>query len=278
MSKRSRRPASQRRPLTADEHQLWNHVKRSAAPLGDDGPKSMAALLGEQEGDGVGPHAAAVSPSLDEAMKRAGRQGAVASAPGAGSGLPAKGSAASDRAAPRKGGAKPSNTPSTKPSRPLTSTAAMNASSSTAPSGRVTLPTPASPTPADAFDRKAKRRIAKGMTDIDARIDLHGLRQDEAHDALRGFIARAVAAGHRTVLVITGKGASGRGEAAWSEAGDAFGREAPGVLRRKVPRWLRDDDLAHAVISFTAAHERHGGDGALYVQIRSAKKAAKAKR
>ncbi|MEO1720475.1 MAG: Smr/MutS family protein, partial [Pseudomonadota bacterium] len=56
------------------------------------------------------------------------------------------------------------------------------------------------------LDTKTTRRIAKGRDEIDARIDLHGLRQSEAKAALRGFLHRAHANGYRTVLVITGKG------------------------------------------------------------------------
>ena len=59
----------------------------------------------------------------------------------------------------------------------------------------------------EVLDRRQMRRIAAGKTDIDAHIDLHGLRQAEAHARLRTFLANASAAGLKTVLVITGKGA-----------------------------------------------------------------------
>ena len=58
---------------------------------------------------------------------------------------------------------------------------------------------------------------------IDARVDLHGMTQGEAHGLLLSFLHRAHAGGLRYVLVITGKGAS-------------FGSE--GVLKRAVPAWL----------------------------------------
>src|SRR5262245_8446249 len=49
--------------------------------------------------------------------------------------------------------------------------------------------------PPETLDRRQMRRIAAGRTDIDARIDLHGLRQAEAHARLRSFLASAYAAG-----------------------------------------------------------------------------------
>ena len=62
------------------------------------------------------------------------------------------------------------------------------------------------------------------------------------------------------MLVITGKGAP-----------NARDGEERGVLRRNVPRWLAEPELAAIVVSFTTASIRHGGDGALYVQIRARK-------
>ncbi len=62
--------------------------------------------------------------------------------------------------------------------------------------------------PIHPFDRPTHRRIAKGRVDIEARIDLHGLTQNEAHGLLYGFLSDAHARGLRHVMVITGKGRS----------------------------------------------------------------------
>jgi DNA-nicking Smr family endonuclease len=128
------------------------------------------------------------------------------------------------------------------------------------------------------IESKAVRRIGNGRLAIDARVDLHGLRQSEAHAELRRFLMGSVAKGHRMVLVITGKGGRDRPRipAVGSDdfGTDGFGFAAdrePGVLRRQVPMWLREPDLAAIVVGFTAAHVRHGGDGALYVQLRRAR-------
>lgn len=118
----------------------------------------------------------------------------------------------------------------------------------------------------NAFDPTMERRLRKGHEEIDARIDLHGMTQAQAHHALRAFLNGAVGRGYRNVLVITGKG---RGDRAGA---DDFQARDTGVLRRSVPSWLAAADLAPIVVSYTQAHVRHGGAGALYVRLRAARK------
>jgi DNA-nicking Smr family endonuclease len=117
------------------------------------------------------------------------------------------------------------------------------------------------------LDRRQARRILAGKTGIDDRIDLHGLRQAEAHARLRAFLARASARGLKTVLVITGKGLK-RETGDHPEADGAAGE--PGILRRSLPLWLAQPDLSRLVLSYGAAGTRHGGDGAFYVRLRKA--------
>lgn len=133
-------------------------------------------------------------------------------------------------------------------------------------------PTPPAPPPLGAFDRREAKQLTSGRTDIDARIDLHGMRQREAHAALRSFLERARAQGHRHVLVITGKG-SPRGSREPESFFDEGGAE-PGVLRRAVPDWLNEPGFRTMVVGFTQAGPRHGGEGALYVRLRKAGRGA----
>lgn len=116
---------------------------------------------------------------------------------------------------------------------------------------------PSSPPPLGSYDRRELRGLAGGRREIDGRIDLHGMRQREAHTALRAFLRSAQARGHRHVLVITGKG--GR------TSEDGIER---GVLNREVPRWLNEPEFRSVVVGFAPAHKRHGGEGALYVRLR----------
>lgn len=121
-----------------------------------------------------------------------------------------------------------------------------------------------------SFDSKSARRIRGGRTEIDARLDLHGMRQDEARAALVSFLRLAQARGHRFVLVITGKGAPRRSNFAGGEVEpwSPDRPDPPGVLRRNVPVWLASPDMRSLVVSYTEAAIQHGGAGALYVQVR----------
>ncbi|MGO9543525.1 MAG: Smr/MutS family protein [Rhodomicrobium sp.] len=124
---------------------------------------------------------------------------------------------------------------------------------------------PANPVPPpQPFDPRAAKRIARGRREIDARLDLHGLRQHDAHAALRRFLAHCQSQGYRHVLIITGKGADAERE----ETGDFWSSEQRGVLRRLVPHWLSEPSMRLHVVSYTESALKHGGSGALYVTIR----------
>lgn len=113
-----------------------------------------------------------------------------------------------------------------------------------------------------SIEKREIRSLGGGRVGVDARIDLHGARQLEAHRLLKSFLAGAQERGHRYVLVITGKGSRGGGD------GGAPGR---GILNREVPRWLSEPEFRQFVVSFAPAHKRHGGEGALYVRVRRRK-------
>ena len=116
------------------------------------------------------------------------------------------------------------------------------------------------------LDRRQARLIATGRVAIGARLDLHGCQEREAHGRLHAFLHAAQREGHTTVLIITGKG----GRAAEDDAPAAMDARPRGVLRRSVPRWLREPELRTLVVSFGAASPRHGGAGAIYVRLRRA--------
>lgn len=101
-------------------------------------------------------------------------------------------------------------------------------------------------------------RLRRGRAAIEARIDLHGMRRDEAHAALVGFISHAHGAGRRTVLVITGKGRFGGGSS---------------VLRGELPRWLNEAPLRPLVLAFSQAHPTQGGGGAFYIVLKRRREA-----
>ncbi len=110
---------------------------------------------------------------------------------------------------------------------------------------------------APGLDRRTKTRLRRGQVSIEARIDLHGLTQSEAHSQLLGFLESAFERGVRSVLVITGKGLRTNGKI--------------GVLRSSVPRWLNQLPARDWIKAFDHAVNRHGGEGALYVLLRRRK-------
>ncbi len=117
-------------------------------------------------------------------------------------------------------------------------------------------PKPAVPSepPLVALDSRARRRLTRGLAEVDARLDLHGMRQERAFAALFAFLRNAQAHGARVVLVITGKGKEGE--------------EGRGVLRHAVPAWMARPEFRELVVGFEEASRRHGGAGALYVRLR----------
>jgi DNA-nicking Smr family endonuclease len=122
---------------------------------------------------------------------------------------------------------------------------------------RHAAPAPKPPPALEPMGRRQKQRLARGIDQIDAHIDLHGKTQHEAHAALLAFLRNAQARGARFVLVITGKG---------TRAGDDWSER--GVLKRQVPLWLKLPEFRAYVVGFEAAHVGHGGLGALYVRLR----------
>lgn len=127
---------------------------------------------------------------------------------------------------------------------------------STAASPHTSTPPP----PLAPIGRRTRQRLARGTQSIDARIDLHGFTQDEAHGALMRFLRDAQANDMKFVLVITGKGRT---------RADTDGNH--GVLRREVPRWLKRQEFRPYVVGYEPAHVGHGGEGALYVRLRRAR-------
>ncbi len=104
-----------------------------------------------------------------------------------------------------------------------------------------------------AIDRPVRDKISKGRVQLDARIDLHGMTQHQAHTMLLDFLHRAWQHQLRHVLVITGKGSS-------------LGSE--GILSRAVPEWLATPAFRSCVSGYSLAARHHGGQGALYVRLR----------
>jgi len=98
-------------------------------------------------------------------------------------------------------------------------------------------------------------RLRKGDWAIQAQVDLHGLRSDEARETLGGFIRNAYKQGLRCVRVVHGKGLGSPGKQP--------------VLKTKTQRWLIQKN---EVIAFVQAKPAEGGAGALVVLLAPARR------
>ena len=117
----------------------------------------------------------------------------------------------------------------------------------------------ASRPPLARLEERTRRRLTRGLAEVEARIDLHGMRQERAFTALMSFLRQAQLRGDRLALVITGRGREGD--------------ESRGVLRQSVPVWLERAEFRDLILGFEEAGRRHGGSGALYVRIRRRREA-----
>jgi DNA-nicking Smr family endonuclease len=96
------------------------------------------------------------------------------------------------------------------------------------------------------------RRLRKGDWSIQGEIDLHGLRREEAREALSAFVREAHRRGWRCVRVVHGKGLGSPGKTP--------------VLKGKVQSWLTQKS---EVLAFVQARRDEGGAGALVVLLKA---------
>lgn len=96
------------------------------------------------------------------------------------------------------------------------------------------------------------KRLRKGEWVIQAQLDLHGMRRDQARDNLGEFLRKCLRSGFRCVRIIHGKGLG------------SINKEP--VLKNKVRNWLIQKD---EVIAFSQATAADGGSGALIVLLRA---------
>ncbi|MES2263251.1 MAG: Smr/MutS family protein [Pseudomonadota bacterium] len=96
------------------------------------------------------------------------------------------------------------------------------------------------------------KKMRKGYWPVQDELDLHGLRRDDARDAIGAFLTRAGLRNYRCVRVIHGRGFGSRGQEP--------------VLKSMVHSWL----VQKEVIAFCQARPSEGGEGALIVLLKAA--------
>ena len=111
------------------------------------------------------------------------------------------------------------------------------------------------------LDPRIVSRLRRGEFSVQAHIDLHGMIQVSAKEALTQFILESVRKGLRAVLVVHGRG-----------------RRSPGgqpVLKHAVAEWLSHGTIGGYVLAFTTARAYDGGAGAVWVLLRRERQRAK---
>ncbi len=104
------------------------------------------------------------------------------------------------------------------------------------------------------FDANVMRKLRTGDFTVQAHLDLHGLTRDDAKLAVEGFINKSRIAGHRCVLIVTGRGLNSADQVP--------------VLKAGVQQWLSRGRPAKQVLGFCSARPKDGGTGAVYVLLR----------
>lgn len=99
------------------------------------------------------------------------------------------------------------------------------------------------------------RKLRSGEWSIQRQLDLHGLRTDEAREALGQFIRLSHRTGLRCVRIVHGKGLGSPGKTP--------------VLKSKVQRWLVQKK---EILAFVQARPAEGGAGALVVLLQPGKR------
>lgn len=108
---------------------------------------------------------------------------------------------------------------------------------------------PARPFAASPVMSTVRRDAKNGRSE--ATLDLHGLTEAQAHEALEAFLREANSQGMRRVLIITG-----------------LGKQGEGALRRLVPLWLEERPFSGYVAACESAPPPLGGDGAYLLRLR----------
>lgn len=98
------------------------------------------------------------------------------------------------------------------------------------------------------------RRLHRGDFSIQAHIDLHGLRVEDAYAAFDIFLKDSIMTGKRAVLIVHGRGLSSP--------------DKP-VLKTSLISWLTTGPWRKWVLAFSSARACDGGTGATYVLLRT---------
>ena len=110
------------------------------------------------------------------------------------------------------------------------------------------------------IDNSTLHKFKREEFKVEAVLDLHGMKESIAFDAVESFIAKSYNHGLRCIIIVTGKGLN------HNEDEDVFAQK--GILRKSVPQWLNLPHLRAAILIYKHPSAKLGGDGALYILLR----------
>ena len=103
-------------------------------------------------------------------------------------------------------------------------------------------------------DRNLLRALRRGDFSVQGRLDLHGMTQVEAREAMERFLTDSRRAGRRCVLIVHGRG--------------LHSKDQLPVLKAQLKGWLSQKRIGQMALAFASAKPQDGGAGAVYVLLR----------
>ena len=105
------------------------------------------------------------------------------------------------------------------------------------------------------LNSKIKKQMKTSKFTVDAIVDLHGKTEIQAYEIIKNFIKDCYLNKLKNILIVTGKGLNNKGK-----------------LKLKTPLWLKSEDLSKYVVGFETMPHNKGGEGALFVRLKSKNK------
>ncbi|MBZ4415959.1 Smr/MutS family protein [Myxococcus sp. RHSTA-1-4] len=104
------------------------------------------------------------------------------------------------------------------------------------------------------IDRNLLRALRRGDFSVQGRLDLHGMTQVQAREAVERFLSDSRRAKKRCVLIVHGRGLNSKDQIP--------------VLKEGLKAWLSQKRIGNMVLAFATARPQDGGAGAVYVLLR----------
>jgi len=102
------------------------------------------------------------------------------------------------------------------------------------------------------------------------KLDLHGISLSESNKIVKKFVLESFNQGYKKLLIVTGKGLRSK------SYDNPYISEKLSVLRYAVPEFINNDEsLNNKIRKISTADVKNGGEGAIYIFLKSNKKFTK---